>query len=385
MVFLFRKSDIPKADARATFHWEDAWKGENVMYRIPRNIQWNDNVVVREDEYAVFFRDGKAMHVFDRPGRFAMTTENVPVLGRLVAAVTGIQQLGEIYYLQRRELRSKFGTAEPLAFRDPDFGLVRIRAFGDFAYKVVDPLLFITQFVGTERITSSDKVIEWMKAQLVMCLNDALGELKRDKNMAVVDMPAYLQEIEQIVLSKVADSVERYGVKIAKIAGLNINLPKEVQEAIDKRGAMGALGVDYIRYQTGKAIEGVGVGAATGAGDATGAMAGLGAGAGVGLGIGAMMGQAMQQPAQVPQPPKPTIKCPKCNADVPEGVKFCPNCGAKMLAPGMMSCPKCNTDIKVGSKFCPSCGEKLVNNCPKCNAELQAGAKFCPNCGSKIE
>ncbi|MEW6070886.1 MAG: hypothetical protein AB1485_09735, partial [Candidatus Thermoplasmatota archaeon] len=74
MIFLFRKTDIPKADARATFHWEDAWKGENVMYRIPRNIQWNDNVVVREDEYAVFFRDGKAMHVFDRPGRFAMTT-----------------------------------------------------------------------------------------------------------------------------------------------------------------------------------------------------------------------------------------------------------------------------------------------------------------------
>ncbi|MEW6069678.1 MAG: SPFH domain-containing protein, partial [Candidatus Thermoplasmatota archaeon] len=293
------------------------------------------------------------------------------------------QQLGEIYYLQRRELRGKFGTAEPLAFRDTDFGLVRIRVFGDFAYKVIDPLVFITQFVGTEGISSSDKVIEWMKSQLIMCLNDALGELKRDKRMAVVDMPAYLQEIEQIILSKVAEGTERYGVKITKIAGLNINLPPEVQEAIDKRAAMGALGVDYIRYQTGKAIEGVGEGAAVGAQGATGAMAGLGAGAGVGLGIGAMMGQAMQQPVQVP--PKPTVKCPKCSTDVPEGTKFCPNCGSKILAPGMMLCPKCNADIKVGSKFCAGCGAKLINNCPKCNAELAQGAKFCPNCGSKIE
>lgn len=383
---LFKKSDIPGADARKTFHWEDGMKGENVMYRIPRNIQWNDNVVVREDEYAVFFRDGKAMHVFDRAGRFAMTTENVPILGRLGAAITGVQQLGEIYYLQRRELRGKFGTAEPLAFRDTDFGLVRIRVFGNFAYKVIDPLVFITQFVGTEGMSSSDKVIEWMKAQLVMCINDGLGELKRDKNMAVVDMPAYLQEIEQIVLSKVGDGSERYGIKITKIADLNINLPKEVQEAIDKRGAMGALGVNYMQYQTGKAIEGVGAGAATGAGGGgAGAMAGLGAGAGVGLGIGATMGQAMQQPGQVPQAPKPTVKCPKCNADVQEGIKFCPNCGSKLTAPGMMPCPKCNADVKVGAKFCPSCGAKLVNSCPKCNAELQAGAKFCPNCGNKME
>jgi membrane protease subunit (stomatin/prohibitin family) len=386
MPLLFRKSDIPKANARATFHWEDAMKGENVMYRIPRNIQWNDNVVVREDEYVVFFRDGKAMHVFDRPGRFAMTTENVPVLGRLAAALTGIQQLGEIYYLQRRELRGKFGTAEPLAFRDPDFGLVRIRIFGDFAYKVVDPLVFITQFVGTEGISSSDKVIDWMKAQLVMCINDALGELKRDKNMAVVDMPAYLQEIEQIVLSKVADSAERYGAQITKIAGLNINLPKEVQEAVDKRGAMGALGVGYMQYQTGRAVENVGIGAATGSGGATGTMAGLGAGAGVGMGIGTTMAQAMQQPAQAPPaPPRPSVKCPKCNIEVPEGTKFCPNCGTRFTAPEMTICPKCNAEVKVGSKFCPSCGEKLITKCPNCNAELAPGVKFCPECGHKIE
>ena len=81
-------ADIKDADARNTFHWEDATKGENVMYRVPQNIRWNDNVVVREDEYAVFFRDGKSMAVFDQPGRFSMTTENVPVLASIAKAIT---------------------------------------------------------------------------------------------------------------------------------------------------------------------------------------------------------------------------------------------------------------------------------------------------------
>ena len=88
---LFGKGAGEKGNvARKTFAWEDTVKNDNVMYRYPRNIEWNDNVVVREDECAIFFRDGKAMHKFDRPGRYAMTTQNVPVLGKLGAAITGI-------------------------------------------------------------------------------------------------------------------------------------------------------------------------------------------------------------------------------------------------------------------------------------------------------
>ena len=376
--------------ARKTFAWDDSVKGENVMYRYPRNIQWNDNVVVREDEYAVFFRDGKSMHVFDRPGRFAMTTTNVPVLGTLGAAITGVRQLGEIYYIQRRELRGKFGTPEPLAFRDTDFGLVRIRAFGKFAYKIDEPMLFISQFVGTEGMSESAKVIDWLKDELVQSLNDALGELKRDKQMAVVDMPAYLNEIEQLLLSKLTSETERYGMKITNIAGLNINLPKEVQEAIDKRGAMGALGVNYMQYQTGKAVEGIGEGAAQGGGQGAAMFAGMGAGMGAGIGMGNAMATGMAQPGpgqaggQQPQQAKAMVKC-KCGKEVPEGTKFCPDCGAKIVTPGMTSCPKCSAEIKEGAKFCPECGQKMTLECPKCKAEVKPGTKFCPECGQKME
>ena len=364
-----------------TFNWEDRYKGENVMYRVPKNIRWNDNVVVREDEYSVFFRDGKVMHVFDRPGRFAMTTLNVPVLARLAKAVTGIQQLGEIYYLQRREMRGKFGTAEPLVFRDKDFGMVRLRMFGQFSYKIMEPTLFMTQFVGTKGWSHSEEVVNWMRDQIVMSLNDALGELKRDKDMGAADMPAYLEEIEQILLVKVDDDVSRYGVKIMKLTGLNINLPEEVQKAVDMRGAMGVLGTDYMRYQAGKAMVGATEGGGGGGGAGNTAAAGMGLGVGAGLGM--MMPQMMQQGDK--GAPATTIPCPKCNTAIPPNTKFCPNCGEKIeKIGGGIACPKCKTEMPPNTKFCPNCGNKMQASCPKCNADIPPGTKFCPECGEKI-
>jgi membrane protease subunit (stomatin/prohibitin family) len=381
---------IKGAKARKTFHWEDQAKGENILYRIPENIYWNDNVVVREDEWAVFFRDGKALAVFDRPGRFAITTQNLPVLATITAKLTGIKQLGEVYYVQRREMRGKFGTAEPLTFRDTEFGLVRLRMFGDFSYKVMDPTLFITEFIGTRGWTSSTEVIEWLKKQLVMSMNDALGELKRDKNLSIVDMPAYLEEFEQILLTKVTDDTERYGLKVMKIVGLNINLPEEVQEAVDKRGAMSALGVDYIKYETGKAIGGIGEGAAKGGGGGTGDMAGMGAGIGAGFGMASAMTQSMQGTAPVggaPATEGPKKKCPECGSMLDQNAKFCSNCGFKFLTESQ-TCPKCNSAIEANAKFCQNCGEKISaggdHTCPKCNAAVKPGVKFCPECGNKL-
>jgi membrane protease subunit (stomatin/prohibitin family) len=365
-----------------TFNWEDRYKGENVMYRVPKNIRWNDNVVVREDEYGVFFRDGKVMHVFDRPGRFAMTTLNVPILAKLAETITGIKQLGEIYYLQRRELRGKFGTAEPLVFRDSDFGMVRLRMFGQFSYKILDPTLFMTQFVGTKGVSSSNEVVEWMRDQIVMSLNDALGELKRDKNMGAVDMPAYLEEIEQILLVRVDDDVSRYGVKIMKLTGLNINLPEEVQKAVDMRGAMGVLQTDYMRYQAGKAMVNAAEGGGGGGGGA-GDTAAAGMGLGVGAGLGMMMPQMMQQGGQVPAQ-QAMVSCPKCKANVPAGSKFCPSCGEKIVTADAISCPKCKAQVPAGTKFCPECGTSMQATCPKCNAAVPSGTKFCPSCGEKL-
>ncbi len=367
-------TDIEGADSRKGFYWVEDQKGNNVMWRLPRNVMWNDNVLVREDEYGVFFRDGKALQVFDRPDRYALTTQNLPVLKNIAGTVVGNVQIGEFFWVQKREFRDKFGTNQPLAFRDTDFGVVQLRMFGQFSYKVTDPLLTITEFIGTKGLTTSEEIVSWLKDQIVMILNDTLGELKSKKQMGILDMPAYLQEIEQLCLAKLMKETEIYGLKIMKFAGLNINMPEEVQEAINKRGAMSALGVNYIQYQSGKAIEGIGEGAAQGGGEGAG-FAMMGAG----LGMGNMMAQGMSgmgggQPAPfggqvpaaaavaAPQPaaataaPQPGDSCPKCGNTVPAGTKFCPECGSKL---GQSFCSECGAKVMPGMKFCAECGNKL--------------------------
>ena len=382
-------SDIEGADARAGFYWVEDYKGDNLIWRLPRNIILNDNVLVREDEYGIFFRDGKALAVFDRPDRYALTTQNIPILKDIIGATMGNVQIGEFYWAQRREFRDKFGTAQPLAFRDSDFGVVQIRMFGQFAYKVSDPMLLITQFVGTKGLTKSEEVVEWLKGQIVMVLNDILGELKAKKQMGVLDMPAYLQEIEQMSLARLTAETESYGLKIMKFAGLTISMPDEVQEAINKRGAMSALGVNYMQYQSGKAIENIGVGAAEGGEGAGFAMMGAGMGAGIGMGnmmmqgMGGMGGAPAPFGQAQPQAAAPAKACAKCGTAVPEGAKFCPGCGEKQASGSF--CPECGAAVPAGAKFCPECGKKMgAPVCAKCGAELAAGAKFCPECGERV-
>jgi membrane protease subunit (stomatin/prohibitin family) len=376
-------SDIEGADSRKGFYWVDDQKGENVLWRLPRNVYWNDNVLVREDEYGVFFRDGKALAVFDRPDRYALTTENIPVLKEIIGTVVGSVQIGEFYWLQKREFRDKFGTSQPLAFRDNDFGVVQLRIFGQFSYKVTDPLLLITQFVGTKGMSTSAEIVDWVKSQIVMVLNDTLGELKLKKQMGVLDMPAYLQEIEQTVLTKLVSETGIYGLQVMKFAGLTISLPDEVQEAISKRGAMSALGVNYIQYQSGLAIENIGEGAAKGGGEGAG-FAMMGAGMGAGFGMGNMMTQGMGN-MQQPPPFGAGVACPKCGSPVAAGAKFCPECGQSMVPQSGGLCAACGAKLTPGAKFCPECGAKTgAPKCPKCGADAPPGTKFCPECGEKL-
>lgn len=397
-------SDINGADSRKGFYWVEENKGDNLIWRLPRNIRWNDNVMVREDEYGVFFRDGKAMQVFDRPDRYAMTTQNITGLQSIGKAVVGVTQIGEFYWVQKREFRSNFGTSEPLSFRDVDFGVVRLRVFGQYAYKVTDPMLLITQFVGTKGMTKSDEIIGWLKDQIVMILNDTLGELKSKQNMGVLDMPAYLSEIEQLCISKLTGETEQYGLKITKFSGLNINLPEEVQQAVDKRGAMSALGVNYMQYQTGRAIEDIGQGAAQGGGPGEGAgFATMGAGMGAGFSIANVMGQSMgagmgggggapgafgsgpQQQQQGSNQQGAGNPCVKCGHPLSPGAKFCPNCGAPQSG-DTVKCPKCSFDVPKGAKFCPNCGNPMGSaKCSNCGADLEPGVKFCANCGKPVE
>src|SRR5271157_246683 len=273
-----------------TVAWDDANKQDNVMWKVPRNIRLNDNIVVREDEIAVFYRDGKVLTYFDEPNRYALTDINAPVVGKLLKFFTGAQQQAEVFYIPKRYMDGKYGSAQPYQFTDPTFGIVNLRVFGEYRWKISSPELFINQFVGTFGAESSDDVESRIKEQLVILVYNALGKMKQ-QGLKVTDLAANLMNIEQVVLAAGPDNLGQFGVEINKISGLTISLPDEVQKAIDTRSQMQVLGVNFMQYQTGKAIDDAAKNPSGGAG----ITAGLGAGLGVGYAIGGQMAQGMTQ------------------------------------------------------------------------------------------
>ena len=367
-----------------TVNWEDVYKGNNVMWRVPRNIRWNDNIVVREDETAVFFRDGKVLAYLDKPDRYALTSLNSRLVGGLIQALSGARQEAEVYYLQRRIFDGKFGSAEPYVFRDPDFGLVNLRVFGSYRWRVGSPDNFINQFVGTFGAASTADVESRLREQMVLLIYNTLGKLK-EQGMKVTDLAAQLSTIEQAVLGFAPQHFGPLGVELSQLQGLSVNLPDEVQKAVDTRSTMGVLGVNYMQYQAGQAM----TTAAANPG-ASGSMmgAGLGMGAGMGMGYG-MAGQMQGAYGSAQGPGQP---CSKCGAMVPAGTRFCPSCGNPMGSPPSAAqgppCPKCGQPTPAGVKFCPNCGASLApappRKCPKCSAEVPATSKFCPNCGQAM-
>ena len=370
-----------------TFKWEDADKRQNIMYRMPRNIKFNDNIVVREDEVAVFFRDGKALAYLDRPDRYALTSLNAPIVGAIVKFLSGVQQQAEVIFLQKRVLDGKFGSKQPYQFRDKDFGMVNLRVFGEFRYKVTSPENFVNQFVGTFNFATSAEVEDRIKEQVVILIYDSLGDMKQ-QGMGVADIASNLTNIEQVVLSRVKDHFDLYGITIDKLSGLYISLPEEVQKAVDQKSSMTILGANYMQYQTGQAMRE----AAT---NPSGGIAGAGVGLGAGLGMGWTMVDAMKsgqpgaaqpgaaQPAQVQAAPQ--VLCPKCGVANLQTAKFCASCGAKM-GPATVPCPKCNAQVPEGTKFCPECGTAVAatKKCAGCGVDAPATSKFCPGCGKAL-
>lgn len=353
----------------ATIAWDDVAKGNNLLWRAPRNIRFNDNIVVREDEFAVFFRDGKALAYIDRPDRYALTSLDAPVVGPIMK-LFGVKQEAQVYYLQKRPFDGKFGSKQPYQFRDQDFGMVNLRLFGEFRYKVKEPSNFIGQFVGTMGLATAAAVEDRLKEQLVAVIYDSLGELKQ-RGLGVADLAANIMEIEQVVLQKAGPQFDPYGIEIQKISGLYISLPEEVQKAVDARAAMAITGTSFMQYQSGTAMRDAAVNPSGGAG------AGVGIGAGIGMGyqMAGQMGQAQQQ-----APAQPTKPCPKCGTQNPATMKFCGNCGARTEEG--VTCPKCNAFAPKGTRFCPECGNSLVAKCTN-GHDIPPGTKFCPECGAQ--
>ncbi|MER2599475.1 MAG: SPFH domain-containing protein [Caldilineales bacterium] len=263
------------------------------------NFKFGSQVIVRENQTAVFFRDGKALDSFDA-GRHTITTANLPILTNLLHLVTGGKDIftAEVYFVNRRDfLDMKWGTSEPIALRDPDLGLARLRAFGAYSMAIADPQLFVTKIVGTMGLYQTSQIQNYLRGIVVSKMTDVLGESKK----GLFDLPSMFDELSAAVRVKVTDDFALLGIAIKQFFIEAISPTEETQAAIDKRAAMGAVGAgSFIEYQTGMAIGGVGQGAAQGGSGGGAAETGMGLGAGIGMGAGmaGLMAQAMQQATQ---------------------------------------------------------------------------------------
>jgi len=302
---------------------------DTLVYRFERygnEIKYGAQLVVREGQAAVFINEGQLADVF-QPGTHTLETKNLPILSTLLGWKHGFESpfKAEVYFVSTRRFTDlKWGTKNPVTMRDPEFGPVRIRAFGTYVIRVGDPAKFIKEIVGTDGHFTTDEITEQLRNLIVSRFSDIAAESK----IPVLDMAANYDEFGTFVTEKIGPEFADYGLEVTKLLVENISLPPAVEEALDKRSSMGVIGNlnAYTQFQTAQAIES--------AAENPGGMAAGGMGMGMGFAMANQIGGAMQQPQQQQPPPQPQqAPPPAAPPPLPPTVQFFAAIGGQQAGP----------------------------------------------------
>lgn len=290
--------------------------GTEMVHRIPErgsgDFRTGSQVIVRDSQAAVFFRDGQALDAFG-PGRHTITTANIPLLTGLIGkAFSGETPFkAEVYFVSLREFTDlKWGTPTPITIKDPELGMARVQARGSYAVQIMDPQLFVNKIVGTQGLYRTANIQGFFRSMIITKLTDLIGELGR----SVIDMAGMTEELVAGVRAKAAEEFAARGIMLTSVYAEYIGPTEETAKAIDERASMGAIG-DMQAYMQFQAARGMRDAAQQPGGGAAGAGVGLGAGVGMGAAMAQMMSQSMQQPQQQQQQP-PTQGASQTAADI---------------------------------------------------------------------
>ena len=231
--------------------WEDDSRDTlSYCYPVDKEIKRGAQLIVRESQVAQFLYQGQFGDTF-APGTWTLTTDNTPILNTLKGWKYGFESpfKADIYYLTTRLFTgNKWGTANPVLMRDPDFGIVRARAYGTYDFHVVEPKLFLKEVAGTDHHFRLDEFADTMRSRIVSLFTEALASAK----VPVLEVASRYQELGDALLPLINPAVRaKYGLELPSFIVENVSLPPEVEQAIDKRSSMAAVGNlnDYVKFQ----------------------------------------------------------------------------------------------------------------------------------------
>lgn len=346
-----------------------------LVYMFPmedQEIQNGAQLTVRQGQVAIFVDKGQIADVFG-PGMYKLETENLPLLSNLESWSYGFKSpfKSDVYFLNMKEfLDNKWGTANPIWIPDSQFGQVQVRAHGNYAFKIENPVVFLNNIVGTKTKYRLEDITAQLRGFIVSEFSDIIGSL----HLSVTQIASNYNEIGEALKETLAKPFGDLGLSITHFTIGNIGLPEEIEKNLKELTSMNILGsVQNDKLSKVQILKQLEVMSKSAENSGINSMMQSGMGMGMGMQMAGMFANGMQQ----------------MNQTAAESMSQGAN--QSITSGECVNCPTCHASIKKGSKFCSECGTKIeaipTKNkfCPQCGMAAEPGMKFCAECGSKLD